>query len=93
MHSQQITLAAAVIIGLAAWRVTSVLMASKDLPIAAGLLAGAVPFYVDPDERGPLLVSIFNFMIKLMYHMAHLANRHGAVTCTLVDVLSCAWHV
>eukprot|EP00966_Prymnesium_polylepis_P220571 5102335-Prymnesium_polylepis.1 len=58
MNSQQITLAAAVIIGLAAWRVTSIhLMASKDLPIAAGLLAGAVPFYVDPDERGPLLVS------------------------------------
>ena len=86
MHSQQITLAVAAVIGLIAWRVTSILMASKDLPIAAGLLAGAVPFYVDPNERGPLLVSIVNFMIRLMYHMAHLANRHGAVTCTLVGM-------
>eukprot|EP00966_Prymnesium_polylepis_P102640 2377968-Prymnesium_polylepis.1 len=72
------------IIGLIAWRVTSILIASRDLPIAAGLLAGAVPFYVDPEDRGPVIVAFLNFVLSIAYHAVRLANQHGAVTCTLV---------
>ena len=63
IQSQYTTIAVAMIIGLIAWRVTSILMASRDLPIAAGLLVGSVPFYVDPEDRGPVIIAFFNFAL------------------------------
>eukprot|EP00966_Prymnesium_polylepis_P191274 4432868-Prymnesium_polylepis.1 len=29
---------------------------------------------------------MFNFALRLMYHVARLANEHGAVTCTLLGM-------
>ena len=83
---QHVTIAIAMLMGLVAWRVTSALMASRDLPVAAGLLTGAIPFYVDPDDRAPLVFAMFNFLLRFMYHVARLANQHGAVTCTLIGM-------
>ena len=86
VQPQYVTIATATMMGLIAWRVTSILMASRDLPIAAGLLAGAVPFYVDPEDRGPVILAFFNFILGIVYLAVRLENRHGPVTCTLVGM-------
>ena len=74
------------VVGIAVWHITALLLASTDIPIAAGLLAGATPFYVPQEDRGLLLYNAASIVWRLARHVARIANDHGAVTCTLVGL-------
>ena len=84
--AQYLTLFAALLTGCLVWRVTAKLLASTDLPIAAGILAGTMPLYVPVEERGQVLRTIGNLILAFIKFIIRAANDHGAATCTMIGM-------
>ena len=68
------------------WRFTTILLKSTDIPIAAGILVGAMPLYVPPTERKEMARAIGNALLTCILRIIRLINDHGAASCTMIGL-------